>query len=234
MLKGLLTFLLLFTLNSFTYGQKISFGLRTGLNLSNQTQNYHQFTHPTFGLTGEDKRYTNNSKIGIKLGAFAHIGLTRFLSLVPGLLYNGKGMEIDMRYYDPDTSPYFFTKSYRVSLHYLSFDAPLKVKLTKGDWAPYLLIGARIDALLGYKQAIDKKYFAFQGPGYEGYKEAYDQLNKVNVGLLTAMGIERKLNERINLFLEVEYNVARAAHEPWITITNSMFALNGGIRWKKN
>lgn len=234
MFKNILIFLLLATLSGMAYGQKLSFGLRSGVNYSNQTWHYHQFMEPTVGLLGEESRYRTKYATGFKLGVFADIGITRFFSVMPGLLYNVKGMRYNLLYYNPDQPPHFFKERNKVSLNYLSFDVPLKFKINTAHWVPYILAGVRVDRLLGYKQSIDKKYFEFLGPGFEGYKEIYTDLNKINIGLLTAIGVERKLSPGMNVFLEVEYNVNRTSDKPWITINNSLFALNGGIRWMKN
>lgn len=231
MFKHFQLLLLLIFLSSAAYGQRISFGVKGGINYSNQTFMEHSFLHPTMGRIGEESRFTFNSKTGLKLGVFADIGLSRYFSLAPGLLYNQKGINWNYLYYDVNQPPYFNNKNNKVTLDYLSFDLPLMIKLKRERWIPYVLIGSRVDVLLGYRQSLTQLP---SQPEYEGYNGYHRDLKKVNFGLLTAVGIEKRLNPGMNVFLELEYNPSIASNKEWRRINNSMFALNGGIRWGKN
>ncbi len=222
--------LLFFFKISLIFSQKVTFGVKGGVNYSTQYFKRRDYVWPNGYVSGADSK-TWDYKTGLKLGVFSDIHLNDNLSLSPGLLFNQRGLITSLTFYESGTNIY--TKTNKVSLHYLSLDIPLKVKLKNDQFFPYLLVGPRVDFLLGYSQSqkpVDQGYRLL-----EWYQSDYEQLHRLNMGLVTTIGVEKSFTSQLNAFLEFEYNpdLLAASNEPPLRIRNTLFAINTGIRWKK-
>jgi hypothetical protein len=212
--------------------QQLSGGLVGGFNYATQSFTSLPLKDSQGNLIAESSTTTYQYHPGLKLGALLHLPITDIVAFTPRLLYNQKGLTYPQAINAGLDSSYTIVN--KVRLDYLSLDLPLKVQLPHKTLMPYLLVGLRVDAVLGYRQSLETP--AHRGRYRGGYGGYYDYFNKLNVGMLLGVGVEKRVSSRLNLFLEGEYNPdLRYAHsKPWTLIKNTMVALNTGIRWSKN
>lgn len=231
------TILLLLTLGSrIGNSQSLTLGVKGGLNYATQTHTYHLVNTPS-GPRGEERRTRYDYKTGFKLGAFTQLALTRFLSLAPGLLWNQQGYQYTYKYHDPGTSPYFFDKPNRVTLHYLALDVPFMFKLPSETVRPYVSLGVRVETPIGYSQSLKESDVPDTEPNFYDYpRDYYQEYQRITVGLLTAIGAERNISPSVIGFIELEYNpsLTKAYATPGLDMQNTLFALNAGVKWNKN
>jgi hypothetical protein len=230
------TLLIVGLLNAgFASAQRVSFGLKGGLNYSNEITTTHKYVDPTGQPAGTESRRTAEYKAGVKLGAFARLELSRFLSLAPTLLWNEKGFARAFKYYD-QSIPDYLSKPNRVTFHYLSLDLPFQFRLNRKNFSPYLLFGARLETPIGYRQSlkasdVPEEYLPF----YDFRRTDYQDHPKANVGLLAALGAEKRISPGWLVFLELEYNpsISNTYSAPNVEMRNQLLALNVGLRRKK-
>ncbi|MBD0254952.1 MAG: PorT family protein [Cytophagales bacterium] len=217
---------------SFASAQRVSFGIKGGLNYSTEITTTHAYIDRTGQPAGTESRRTEGYKAGVKLGAFARIDLNRLLSLAPALLWNEKGFSRDFTYYDRSI-PDFLRKRNHVTYHYLSLDIPFQFRLDRPRFSPYLLLGARLETPIGYRQSlrasdVPEEYL----PVYDFRRSYYQDHPDVNVGLLTAIGAEKRIGPAWTVFLELEYNpsISNSYKARNLEMRNQLFALNVGLR----
>lgn len=164
------------------------YGLKFGTTISNQEWEYSQAS----GFSNSS--FDTDNRIGFNIGIFSEFLDIPFISIVTEVNYIQKGMKKEL----PVTTinqPYgtgeFVTWNTRID--YLNFSAFGKLRFNIGLFAPYVLIGPKID-------------FEFNKINSLGtVNDVEENFNKNRFGFKVGIGTEIKLLS-LNLLAEILYN----------------------------
>ena len=143
------------------------------------------------GFYAETKR-----RVGFNAGISAEWTLKNApFAVLSQLEYCQRGMSAAIMYSDPpysDTGPFFYKWSY-FRLDYLSLPVLGKFSLEVAPINPYLLIGPRLDFLVGRRLDL-------------GYENVYNNLHTVVFGGSVGIGLESNSIFTNNIIIEARYN----------------------------
>ncbi|GAA4774339.1 MULTISPECIES: porin family protein [Flavobacterium] len=186
MKKVLLTTLVLFTFG-FANAQKVKFGAKAGLNLSNLS-----FSE------GSDP----DSKIGFHLGGFAEIGLTDKFAIQPELLFSTQGAKTEeSESYSIGSYYYSYNEENKFNLNYINLPVIAKFYVIK---SLALEAGPQVGFLVGAKS----KYEWSENDGGDIISGSGERDIKKEVkGTDISFNIGASYNFTDNLFAGLRYNI---------------------------
>lgn len=235
MKKIILTTLILFS--TIAFSQKIKFGAKVGLNLSNLRGDY-----PT-------RIDEHNSKLGFHIGGFAEYPINEKFTLQPELLFSTQGNKYGYKDYYGGGS-YYDGADYNAKLNYLNLPIILKYKVIK---KLNIEFGPQIGYLMSAKTKIDVTEDS-RDPT-QNYSVEIDMLNdgvynfggttiqsKASVNRLDfSLNFGASYDITKNIFLQGRYNLGLstvdknstngAATNSW-NMKNSVFQFSVGYKFK--
>ncbi len=186
--------------------KKISYGLKIGGNIANQT-----FKHSEFPDLDTDNR------LGFTTGIFAEYNVNPNFSFLFEGDYVQKGMQFDLDYTDENGIVYKkVTKDNHVD--YLSVPMLGKYSLNIKTAKIYAIAGPRLDVLLGYSGMMEN---------------VYDEFDSVDFGATFGLGYEFHLVNSRNLLLEMRYSpsLTNSYETDLLKVKNSSFEFYTGIKF---
>ncbi len=204
MKKALLVLLVVFAVPPQVLSRSLSYGIKGGLALSNQSFDYTEIGDPDF-----------DSYMGFEVGLFAELPLISKASATAGLSYTQRGLKVKSLATAYAGRP--VTVESRSHLDYLSLWAALKVHLVIGSGRTYLLAGPRLDMKVGSKGA---------------FSDLYDEFSSSVFGGTVGLGQEYSVRV-LTLLLEVTYSMdfSDAYASPELTVKNRSFGFLAGVRF---
>jgi len=214
MLRFILISLGFISLNACIEAQQLrSLGLKTGISISNQ--------HVLFTLPDRDYRMETQILAGPSASFFVEFAKGERWSLETDLSYSSKGSSTTT-----ESITVYHLENNRITenegeltstrMHYLSLAPQLRYRFPGNKLRPYLLLGPRIDLLMGYSND-------------SGYP--LDEQNKIIPGISTGAGLELQAG-RLGLFLEGLYllDALPLTQDDPVHIRNRGGQVNLGIR----
>jgi hypothetical protein len=186
-----------------------SYGFKVAYTSADQKFNYTNLTNI------ETKR-----RVGFNVAIYAEWLNTPFISLVTQCEYaqRGMGMEFNRTANSPDIIGTFIDYN---RVDYLSIPIFVKLSLPVEPINPYLLLGPRIDFLLGYKS--DESAF----------NAVYDGFSKTMTGASFAVGVDLNTLLPLAILIEARYNVdfKDSYSTQYLTVRNNSFDLWLGLNF---
>jgi hypothetical protein len=194
-------------------------GFNVGLSYSNQLWHY-----KLLSVDNSNKDY----KIGFSAFMSAEKKIYKMISIRSEIGYIQKGFKNNVELNFGDGTSAGVDKE-NIVFHDLGLNFGLKITPFDLKFAPYALLGLRFDYMLSYKDIV------FEEPGsgvkFNMYKYDIDNFNKLNMGGLSAIGIE--FNDLA--YLEIEYNpsMTSSVNEKALQIKDNCWAVKMGFNIKK-
>jgi hypothetical protein len=184
-----------------------SYGFKVAFTSANQKFDYTYLTN-----------IETKSRVGFNVAIFAEWLNTPFISLVTQGEYTQRGM--GMEFNRTGNSPDIIGTSINYNrVDYLSIPVFVKLSLPVEPINPYLIVGPRIDFLLGYKSD-------------EGtFNAVYDGFSKTMTGASFAVGLDLKTLLPLAILIEARYNVdfKDSYSTQYLTVRNNSFDIWIGI-----
>jgi Outer membrane protein beta-barrel domain len=157
-----------------------SYGLKIAYTSANQRYDY-----TNIGNIGTKRR------IGFNAAIFAEWFNLPFVSLVTQCEYAQRGVGIVSERTLASSPDIVETNTYYSRVDYLSIPVFAKITVPVGPINPYVLIGPRIDFLLGYNSA---------------FNDIYDHFSKTMTGASCGFGVNLKTLLPVTVLVEARYN----------------------------
>ena len=184
-----------------------SYGFKVAFTSADQKYNYTYLTD-----------ITTKRRVGFNAAIFAEWLNMPLFSLITQCEYaqRGMGMEFDRTLNSPEITG-TYTNYNRVD--YLSIPIFAKLTFPVEPINPYILLGPRIDFLLGYKS--DENVF----------NAVYDKFSKTITGASFAVGFDLKTLFPIALLIETRYNIdfKDSYSTQYLTVRNNSFDIWLGV-----
>jgi len=191
MKKAVLVILFLGILMNHGFSQFISnFGLNVGANYSGQLW---------FPQNPQVKIPATGYKFGYLIFLSTEKNINKIFSIRPEIGYIQKGFKNLVELHFPDGS-LGNTRNKNVIFHNMALNLGFKVSPFKVKFSPYAILGIHIDYMFAYKDILVEE--SGSGQAYNMYKTQIDDFNKLNLGLMSIIGLQ--YNGQI--YLEFEYN----------------------------
>lgn len=158
------------------YSQSTSMGIEGGLNLANIS------TTPSFN---------SGSKTGFMIGGFADLGVSKVVSIKPGVRYIMKG-------YTTQFAGGNMTETYS----YIEIPMMIKARLPLNQVKPYFEAGPTLGIQLSANQE-----FTFVGGGQAQEQDSSPFYNAIDLGLYFGSGIEFNVAHNTDIFTGFGYSL---------------------------
>ncbi len=183
-----------------SYSQSTGFGIEGGLNLSN------------ISVTPD---ITTNGRAGFTVGGFADIGVSRLISIRPGLRYVMKG-------FSSSGNGVTFTDR----LGYLEIPVLLKINFPLTEVKPYIMAGPTLGIQLSASEE------ATNGVQTQT-SDASTVFETIDFGLFFGSGLEFHIANKTDMFIGGGYSLglSNVVKIPNISGKNSGFQFMGGFKF---
>jgi hypothetical protein len=165
-----------------------SFGAKIAVTSASQRIDYTP-QPPWSGFT-----YDVDRRTGVNAAIYAEWLNVPFFSVITQIEYAQRGFT-EQLYFTEDASSNDRTTTRDNRVDYLSLPILLKASASTGDISPYILIGPRLDAYLGYHDKFNEP------------NSMYDRFKKTIWGGSAGVGIDFRSLIPVSVSLEVRYNV---------------------------
>ena len=185
-----------------------SYGVKTGCVIANQNFDY---TDNSFNLDTQN-RY------GLNIGTFIEFAYNSNLHLLIETHYIQKGMVIEISEYDSQLN-YIGKNEINNRVDYLSLPVLGKIAYKFKKLSPYIIVGPRIDILLGY----DSDFAAI----------VYDEFESIDFGGTLGLGNEFSFIGSQTFLIEIRYSPSftNSYEADLLRVKNNSFELLGGIKF---
>jgi opacity protein-like surface antigen len=197
-----LTFAVFAALSTITYSQSIGLGLESGLNIANAS------ISPI--------NINSSSRTGFMVGGFADIGMSRIISIRPGIRYVTKGFSIDQGQGTMLTH----------KLNYLEIPMLLKAGIPLRQVVPYFMAGPTLGIQLSATAEVNNAaqvQTVDVGTSYE----------TIDIGLLFGSGLEFNVGNNIDVFTGFSYSLGLSNNYKInnVSIKNYGLQITGGVKF---
>lgn len=186
----------------------LSYGIKTGCVIANQDFDY------------GDNSFSSDLKnrYGLDIGAFIEYSHNSNLYILLETHYIQKGMIYEIEQRD-DTGQLIGIIALNNRMDYLEFDVFGKFSHNFNNSSLYIILGPRIDILLGY----DSKFF----------NDLYDDFERLDFGGTFGLGYEFNLLESNNFLFEMRYSPSftNSYETDSLTVKNNSFEILTGIKF---
>lgn len=219
--------ILLLTLTTFcSYGQgyteqnpvadfkRVQFGINFSTDVAFRTLKTNN-DNPSGEVIIEQRNKIETIKLGYTTGLNACYNINNFLGLESGIQYSNKGYQTkkqDLIFENPD--PTLPEKSQFIyNLHYI--DIPLKVNFTAGKKKVRFFTSAGLTANIFIKKT-QTTIFVYSDRTERNANPSNFDFNRINISPTASIGIDYKINERMNLRVEptFRYGVLKIIDSP--------------------
>ena len=185
-----------------------SYGVKTGCVIANQNFDY---TDNSFNLDTQN-RY------GLNIGTFIEFAYNSNLHLLIETHYIQKGMVVKFKEYDPFAN-YGGIIEFNNRVDYLSLPVLGKIAYKFNKLSPYIIVGPRIDILLGY----DSDFAAI----------VYDEFESIDFGGTLGLGCEFSFIGSQTFLIEMKYSPSftNSYETDLLRVTNNSFEFIAGIKF---
>ncbi len=186
----------------------LSYGIKTGCVIANQD----------FDYDDNSSSLDLENRYGFDIGAFIEYSHNSNLYILCETHYIQKGMVYEMEERD-DTGHLVGIITFNNRVDYLEFDVFGKFVHNFNNSSLYIILGPRIDILLGY----DSKFFG----------NLYDDFERLDFGGSFGLGYEFILWESINFLSEMRYSPSftNSYETNSLTVKNNSFEILTGIKF---
>ena len=208
-MKKLVLMILLILCFSSLYSQLInSYGLKTGVSITNQDYDYTYIN----GLK-------TNFRYGLDIGEFTEFAISNRFNLLLEIHFIQKGTNVEINVMD--NFGQVIDTDVSIIVNYFEFDLFTKFKLSQSIIKPYILGGPIIDILIGYKSE------------WNGFDSYYDDFEPVDFGFSIGFGAEFQLFKEITSLLEFRFSpsLTSSYKTDEIEISNRSFEVLTGIKF---
>ncbi|HQY19465.1 MAG TPA: porin family protein [Ignavibacteria bacterium] len=207
----IIVLLIVFASNNSNAQVKIALGLQAGVNFGNASNN----------VAGVDQ--TLSSSTGFIAGGLVDIGLSKQISIVPGLRYIGKGSK-----QTNVAVQGLGNGDLKTTIGMLEFPALLRVKFPLTEVNPYLIAGP----ILGIILSANTDFIPTAGGTTQSF-DVKSTFESTEFDLYFGGGLDFKISPSASLFFELGYelgltDIAKASN---VTTKSYSFQITGGARF---
>jgi len=217
------TCLFIISVSGISHAQKISYGIKGGLNLSETQGTYYQ----------------SYSKTGFNMYAFADYNTSEKFSISAEAGYTQKGFKTASSDYYLDGVHY--NGNINAKLNYIDISVSAKIKITTGKFIPYLLVGPSF----GIKVSDGTSATGNANEYSRGdVQSLLDNVNSNSLGIKLGAGAEISIMKNSSIIFEARYNFdlipsykapgLRLGINTWFysdNVRNSVFEFLAGVKF---
>lgn len=205
---------------STSFSQFISgFGIKGGITLSNQIYDYKRFDY------NPETKYL----LGFNGSLFAEFLNSRNINLVLESGFEQRGYIYVSKSYDEFGNPLPYMNIYERT-NYLTSGLLLKLKVTGNKISPYIILGPKLDILLGYSVKPEN-----ESTTLIGFDFPLEEFKKINYSLNIGAGMEFNKLFPFRTFIELNYSppVNSSYNGPGLLVKEHYFNVKLGINFNK-
>jgi len=222
LLKALIYFLVIFA-PGVSHAQKLSYGIKGGLNISEIPNTY----------------YESDSKIGFNVYAFGDYNLTENFTFGVEAGYTQKGFKTEPYDYILEKVHYYGTTI--AKLNYLDISALGKFKFTNGKIIPYISAGPSLGIKVSDGTSVTGNLNEYSTADIQFF---LDQVYTNSFGMKLGVGAEINIIKNTSIIIETKYNFdlvsslnapdVRLGIETWQysdNVKNNVFEFIAGVKF---